>query len=132
MKKKLDEVIHEILITKFNPQEIARTLVDGKILEIVNLLKGGDSIKVEEIITFVSFENGERFNGYKITVSNKEEPLVLISKEEMLEAFNTLEEAPLDWPLAITCVKHAFYGLPKRSMYFKEGDNGDIQFTTTF
>ena len=130
--KNFDERITAILLEKQNPHEVAREIIDEKIIQLIPFLRGGDSLEIEETVYHVSFENGERFNGYKISSTSPKAPVVFISKEEMLEAFNTLEEAPLEWPIAINSVKHAFYGLPNRSMYFREDSNGDIQFTTLF
>ena len=131
MKKTLDEAIHEILLAKFNPCEVARTLIDQKVLEIVPFLKEGDSIKLED-----SFEKGVCFNGFELSASNNKAPVVVLTKQEIMEAFNIPEEAPVDWPIAINSLRFAFYGLPERSKYFKKKCNSispaDILFTTSF
>ena len=133
--KNLDEAIKGVLLERFNPSEVARTLIDRKILEIVPFLNEGDSIKLEER-KHISFEKGECFNGFELSASNNKAPVVVLTKQEIMEAFNIPEDAPVDWPIAINSLRFAFYGLPERSKYFKKKCNSispaDILFTTSF
>lgn len=126
-KRSLDEVIHEHLTEKGDFNEIAKTLVDEKICEIVPFLEDKD------IITLSYGTVNGRLCGYFFISPKKN---VKITSDEIKKAFRLSPEIVQEkneiWNSALEAICNAYRKLPNRSQYFVTSIGlGDLEFTTS-
>ena len=125
-KRSLNELIHLHLMAQEDFNEIARTLVDEKIAEIVPRLEVG------RIINMSWGDVDGRFTGFRIISSFA--PDVRISPAEMAKRFKISEEVKYVysspyWQAAIAAIRDAYNDLPERCRYFERSVcGGDLRF----
>lgn len=126
-KRSLDEVIHEQLMEKGDFNEIAKNLVEEKIIELIPFLEDKD------IITLSYGKVNGKFCGYFLTSPQK---TITITPDEIADVFRLSiemrDEKNAFWNRAVEAICNAYRKLPNRSQYFVTSIGlGDLEFTTS-